>query len=101
MVVLVVSSAAPSLRGKLTRWLLQIKAGVYVGTLSARVRSRVWELTCSSFRAQSRGIKSTGWAVLLYSANTEQGFAILSHGDGPATFEDFEGLWLAKTRPKA
>ena len=79
MIVLIVSKAPPSLRGKLTRWLLQLKAGVY-------------DLTCQSIKG--------GWAVLLYAANTEQGFAILSHGKSPVVFEDFEGLWLAKTKKK-
>ena len=92
MIVLIVSKAPPSLRGKLTRWLLQLKAGVYVGTQSHRVRGRVWDLTCQSIKG--------GWAVLLYAANTEQGFAILSHGKSPVVFEDFEGLWLAKTKKK-
>jgi CRISPR-associated protein Cas2 len=92
VIVLVVSKAPPSLRGKLTRWLLQLKAGVYVGTLSRRVRSRLWDATCASTRS--------GWAVLLYAANTEQGFGILTHGRAPVEFEDLEGLWLAKTRSK-
>jgi len=93
MIVLIVSKAPPSLRGKLTRWLLQLKAGVYVGTLSSRVRMRVWGITCESIKG--------GWAVLLYAAKTEQGFDILSCGKAPVEFEDFEGLWLAKTRTKA
>ena len=92
MVVLLVSKAPPSLRGKLTRWLLQLKAGVYVGTLSARVRSRIWALTCQSLNG--------GWAVLLFPAKTEQGFDILSHGTAPVEFQDFEGIWLVKTRKK-
>ncbi len=93
MIVLIVSKAPPSLRGKLTRWLLQLKAGVYVGTLSHRVRARVWNLARESIKS--------GWAVLLYAAKTEQGFDILTHGRAPVEFEDFEGIWLAKTRPKA
>jgi CRISPR-associated protein Cas2 len=92
MIVLVVSKAPASLRGRLTRWLLELKTGVYVGTLSSRVRSRLWATTCGSIRK--------GWAVLLYAAKTEQGFEILSHGDVPVVFEDFEGLWLAKKRSK-
>jgi CRISPR-associated protein Cas2 len=88
MIVLVVSKAPRSLRGKLTRWLLQLKAGVYVGTLSARVRNRIWEATCESLRS--------GWAVMLFAAKTEQGFDIRAHGTSPVEFEDIEGLWLAK-----
>ena len=90
MTVLVISRVPRSLRGRLSRWLLQLKPGVFVGTLSHRVRSRLWTTTCESLRG--------GWAVLLYSAKTEQGFDLRSHGTGPVAFEDFEGLWLAKKR---
>ena len=31
-----------SLRGELTRWLLELKAGVFVGRVSAMVRERLW-----------------------------------------------------------
>lgn len=90
MIVLVVSKAPRSLRGKLTRWLLQLKAGVYIGTLSARVRSRLWDSTCESLRG--------GWAIMLYTAKTEQGFDIRAVGTAPLELVDFEGLWLAKKR---
>lgn len=88
MIVLVVSKAKPSLRGRLTRWLLQLKPGVFVGTLSGRVRESVWKITCDSLRS--------GWAVMLHAAKTEQGFDIQTHGDAPVVFEDMEGLWMAK-----
>jgi len=88
MLVLVVSRAKPSLRGRLTRWLLQLKPGVFVGTLSSRVREGVWKSTCESLRG--------GWAVMLYAAKTEQGFTVITHGAAPVVFEDIEGLWVAK-----
>jgi CRISPR-associated protein Cas2 len=90
LIVLVVSRATPSLRGRLTRWLLQIKPGVFVGTLSTRVRDRLWKAACVSLR--------NGWAVMLFAAKTEQGFDLISHGPAPVAFEDIEGLWLARKR---
>ena len=90
MIVLVLSRASPSLRGRLTRWLLQLKPGIFVGTLSRRVRDRLWTATCESLRS--------GWAVMLYSAKNEQGFDILSFGPAPVEFEDMEGIWLAKKK---
>ena len=92
MIVLVVSKAPASLRGGLTKWMLQVKAGVYVGTLSGRVRDQLWASICESIRG--------GWAVLLFAAKSEQGFDIRVHGRAPAVFEDFEGLWMAKTQKK-
>ena len=44
MVVIILSAAPAGLRGALTRWLLEVSAGVFVGHLSGRVRDQVWEL---------------------------------------------------------
>ena len=43
MMVIVVNNVPPRLRGRLAVWLLEIRAGVYVGHYSARVRERIWE----------------------------------------------------------
>ena len=44
MVILILECVPSSLRGELTRWMLELKAGVFVGTMSAMVRDRLWEL---------------------------------------------------------
>ncbi len=90
MVVLIVERVAPSVRGDLTRWLIQVKAGVFVGQVSARVRDLLWERVC-------RGVRD-GAAILIHNAETEQGFTIRTVGDTDRAIEDFEGLWLAKKR---
>ena len=38
MLVIVVENAPPRLRGRLAVWLLEVRAGVYVGTYSRRTR---------------------------------------------------------------
>ncbi|MGB0661483.1 MAG: type I-E CRISPR-associated endoribonuclease Cas2e, partial [Mangrovicoccus sp.] len=43
MMVIVVSNAPPRLRGRLAAWLLEIRAGVFVGDYSVRTRERIWE----------------------------------------------------------
>jgi CRISPR-associated protein Cas2 len=88
MVVLIVERVSPSLRGELTRWMIEPKAGVFVGSISAMVRDRLWERVCR----RARG----GAAVLIHSADTEQGFAMRLWA-GPARIpEDFEGLTLIR-----
>jgi len=47
MVVLIVESAPPSLRGELSKWMLEPRAGVYVGTISGAVRDLLWEKACA------------------------------------------------------
>jgi CRISPR-associated protein Cas2 len=89
MVVLIVEKVTPSLRGELTRWLIQPKTGVFVGRLSARVRDLLWQRVVKN--------KGAGAATMLYSDNTEQGFSVCSAGDTSKVMADFEGLMLPKT----
>ena len=86
MVVLIVGAASPSLRGELTRWLLEPRAGVFVGSLSAMVRQKLWE------RVQRAAPE--GGALLVYRAQTELGFRIESFGDTSRQVLDYEGLQL-------
>jgi CRISPR-associated protein Cas2 len=43
MLVIVLENAPPRLRGHLTRLFLEIRAGVYIGDFSIRVRERIWK----------------------------------------------------------
>lgn len=78
-----------SLRGELTRWMIEPKAGVFVGSLSALVRDRLWERSCKALKG--------GAAVLIHSTDNEQGFAIEVAGERERRAVDFEGLWLIQT----
>ena len=93
MIVMLVERATPSLRGELTRWLIQPKAGVFVGFASARVRDLLWKKVESASK--------TAAGTMIYSDNTEQGFSVRSFGDPSRDIVDFEGLFLAKTPEKA
>lgn len=42
MLVIVVENVPHRLRGRLAVWLIEIRAGVYVGDLSAKVREMIW-----------------------------------------------------------
>jgi CRISPR-associated protein Cas2 len=42
MLVIVLENAPPRLRGRLSLWLLEVRAGVYVGRASPRLRDRLW-----------------------------------------------------------
>lgn len=88
MTVLVLERASVSLRGELTRWMLEVRAGVFVGTLSARVRERLWKKACDRNRA--------GGCLLIFSAANEQGFQIETHGDPSRAIVDLDGLRLVR-----
>lgn len=85
MTVLVLTACPSGLRGHLTRWLLEVSAGVFVGRVSQRIRQRLWN--------QTKYYVKNGRALLIYTAKTEQGYAIESHGHhwNPV---DYEGVTL-------
>lgn len=88
MVVILLERVPVGLRGELTRWMLEPKAGVFVGRLSAMVRDRLWEHACGSARG--------GAAMMIYTTDTEQGYAIRFWGMSQRMVVDFEGLSLIK-----
>lgn len=98
MVLMLLERVAPSLRGELTRWLIQPRTGVFVGTISALVRDKLWDRVAESLRTgkPSKSRKQRG-AMMIYTTNNEQGFNIRVFGETDRRIEDFEGLLLAKS----
>ena len=92
MMVIVVSNAPPRLRGRLGAWLLEIRAGVFVGDYSTRTRERIW----THVEAYIEG----GDAVLVWRAPTDQGFAFKTIGRNRRMPVDFDGLTLVQFRPE-
>lgn len=89
MIVILMDNASESLRGELTKWLLETKPGVFVGNMNAMVRGKLWDKVESGHQ--------TG-ALMIYSANTEQGFAIDMIGEPHRSVIDLDGLLLIKTQ---
>ena len=92
MVILMLENAPTSLRGELTRWMLEPRAGVFVGAISAMVREKLWE--------KVRKASPEGGAMLIYRAQTEQGFRIETFGDTTRKIVDIEGLQLVHVPKK-
>ncbi|WNI23817.1 type I-E CRISPR-associated endoribonuclease Cas2e [Streptomyces sp. ITFR-16] len=91
MTVIVLTNCPVALRGFLTRWLLEISPGVFIGGPSARVRQALW--------TEVRQYAGQGRALLAYSDNSEQGYAFETH-DHKWHPVDHEGLTLI-FRPNA
>ncbi len=83
--VLILSSCPAGLRGDLTKWLMELSSGVFVGNPSARIREALWERTVL--------LCKDGRALLVYNSNNEQGMEYRTHRHtwNPA---DFDGLTL-------
>ena len=88
MVVLVTEGLKPGFRGELTKWLLEAKSGVFVGTVSAAIRDILWDKVAE---------QTVGSAVLIYSSDTEQGFGMRMCGTPTRSVVDIEGILLIKT----
>jgi CRISPR-associated protein Cas2 len=88
--VLVLERVPVGLRGELTRWLLEPRAGVFVGTVSGMVRERLWNKVCREL--------DEGGAILVHDTNSEQGFALRLSGEPTRGIEDFEGLSLIRVK---
>ncbi|MCJ2544591.1 MAG: type I-E CRISPR-associated endoribonuclease Cas2e [Cyanobacteriota bacterium] len=89
MVVFVLENVPASLRGDLSRWLFEVKAGVFTGRVSALVRDELWARVTSNL--------GNGSVLMLYSTNSEQGFWAKSIGDPSRQLVDIEGVLLVKT----
>jgi CRISPR-associated protein Cas2 len=85
MTLLLVRRVPDRLRGRLTRWLLEVDAGVYAGPLNARLREHVWALV----ERERRG----GYALMLWpDGRALQGFGHCSAGQHRIELVDRDGL---------
>jgi CRISPR-associated protein Cas2 len=91
MLVIVVENAPPRLRGRLAVWLLEIRAGVYVGTYSRKIREMLWE--------QVIGGIEDGNAVVAWAAQNDAGFAFETCGKNRRIPVDFDGFRLVSFLP--
>jgi len=92
MLVIVVENAPPRLRGRLAVWLLEIRAGVYVGKISRRIREMIWKQI-------QIGI-GDGNAVMSWSTNTEAGFDFETLGTNRRIPLEMDGVKLISFLPE-
>lgn len=92
MMVIVVENVPPRLRGRLAIWLLEIRAGVYVGDYSVKVRDMIWQQV-------EAGIED-GNAVLIWRSPTEAGFDFLTLGKNRRVPCEMDGVKLVSFLPE-
>ena len=93
MLVIVVENVPPRLRGRLAIWLLEVRAGVYIGDYSARVREHVWEQV-------EKGL-GDGNAVMAWKTNNEAGFDFVTLGSNRRIPVELDGTKLVSFLPAA
>jgi len=90
---LIVTEAIPErLRGRLAVFLVEVRAGVYVGSISRRIREKLWEYSLADL--------GDGNVVMVWSTNTESGFDFQTLGENRRKPVDFDGLRLVSFMPK-
>ncbi|MBS4098095.1 MAG: type I-E CRISPR-associated endoribonuclease Cas2 [Sulfuricella sp.] len=91
MLVIVLENGPPRLRGRLAIWLLEIRAGVYVGNYSAKVRDHIWSQV-------EEGIED-GNAVMAWRTNNEAGFDFITLGANRRIPVEMDGVKLVSFLP--
>jgi CRISPR-associated protein Cas2 len=92
MCMVVTEAVPPRMRGRLAVWLLEIRAGVYVGDVSRRVREMIW--------FQVNELADDGNVVMAWSTNTESGFDFITYGENRRMPIEIDGLRLVKFKPE-
>jgi CRISPR-associated protein Cas2 len=75
-----------SLRGELTKWLIQLKPGVFIGTISAMVGEKLWKKIQEKLK--------DGGVIWVKATNNEQRFRLMKSGNTNWQISDFDGLQL-------
>lgn len=91
MTVVVTEKIPPRLRGRLAVWLLQVRAGVYVGDVSKRIREMIWQ--------QCEAYCDEGNIVMAWATNTESGFDFQTLGQNRRIPVEMDGLRLVSFLP--
>jgi len=91
MLVIVLENAPQRLRGRLAIWLLEIRAGVYVGNYSAKVRERIW--------SQVEDGIGDGNAVMAWRVSNEAGFDFVTIGQNRRIPVEIDGAKLVSFMP--
>jgi CRISPR-associated protein Cas2 len=92
MLVIVVENVPPRLRGRLGLWLVEVRAGVYVGDVSRRVREMIWNNL-------EKGADE-GNAVMAWTSNNESGFDFLTLGTNRRIPVEMDGIKLVSFLPE-
>ncbi|GGO67543.1 type I-E CRISPR-associated endoribonuclease Cas2e [Bowmanella pacifica] len=91
MLTVVTENVPPRLRGRLAVWLLEVRAGVYVGDVSRKIREMIWY--------QITELAEQGNVVMVWATNTESGFDFQTHGENRRVPVDYDGLRLVSFLP--
>jgi CRISPR-associated protein Cas2 len=86
MIMIVVEKVPISLRGELSRWLMEISTGVFVGKISALVRDLLWQKACDKM--------GDGGFIMIHPWQNEQGFLLRWAGNISRELIEMDGITM-------
>ena len=89
--VVVIENVPPRLLGRMAIWLLEVRAGVYIGDVSKRTREMIWEQL-------SQGHED-GNVVMAWARNHESGYEFQTLGPNRRLPVEFDGMHLVAFHP--
>lgn len=87
----VTENVPPRLRGRLAIWLLEVRAGVYIGDVSKRTREMIWEQLVEGCEE--------GNVVMAWASSHESGYEFQTIGPSRRLPVEFDGLMLVAFLP--
>ena len=90
--VVVTENVPPRVRGRMAIWLLEVRAGVYIGDASKRTREMIWEHLREGYE--------DGNVVMAWASNHESGYEFQTLGPNRRIPVEFDGLHLVAFQPQ-
>ena len=87
MIVITMTDCPTKLRGELSKWLIEVNTGVFVGNVTTKVREQLWDRTCKNI--------DKGRATMVFSSPGEQKIDFLVHNTAWEPI-DFDGIKLIR-----
>lgn len=91
-IVVVTENVPPRLRGRMAIWLLEVRAGVYIGDVSRRTREMIWQQLAEGYE--------DGNVVMAWASNHESGYEFQTLGANRRLPVEFDGLHLVAFHPQ-
>ena len=88
MLLMILERCPTSLRGALSRYLIEPKAGVFLGNPSARIRDELWKMAIGKIK--------DGRVLQVWSDRCPQGYSWRSFGQSDREMIDLEGIGLVR-----
>lgn len=89
--VVVTENVPPRLRGRMAIWLLEVRAGVYIGDVSKRTREMIWDQLVQGCEE--------GNIVMAWASSHESGYEFQTIGPSRRLPVEFNGLLLVAFQP--